>query len=153
MSSNLNGFEFYVYSTNAFKRFDLEGCLSFLSALASICLILSLVTSKSWPTSSRVWSLFSPMPKRMRRTFSSRGVSVARTFRVCSAKLTDITASDGDVTLLSSMKSPKCESSSSPIGVSRLMGSLAIFKTFRTFSRGNSIRSAISSGIGSLPNS
>ena len=32
----------------------LLGCLSFLKALASICLILSLVTLKSRPTSSRV---------------------------------------------------------------------------------------------------
>ena len=37
---------------------------------------------------------------------------------------------------LSSMKSPRCESSSSPIGVSRLIGSLAIFITLRTFSSG-----------------
>ena len=30
-----------------------------------------------------------------------------------------MTASAGEITLLSSMKSPRCESSSSPIGVSR----------------------------------
>src|SRR5215469_14644178 len=62
------------------------------------------------------------MPKRMRRTFSSRGVSVLRTFRVCSARFMLMTASAGDTTLLSSMKSPRCESSSSPMGVSRLIG-------------------------------
>jgi len=34
------------------------------------------------------------MPKRMRRTFSSRGVSVASTFRVCSARFMLMTASE-----------------------------------------------------------
>jgi hypothetical protein len=62
-----------------------------------------------------------------------------------------MTASLGDTTLLSSMKSPRCESSSSPIGVSRLMGSFAIFRTLRTLSSGSSIFSAISSGVGSRP--
>ena len=33
----------------------------------------SRVTLNCWPTSSRVWSVFMPMPKRMRRTRSSRG--------------------------------------------------------------------------------
>src|SRR5579872_6817146 len=100
-----------------------DGCRSLRKAFASICRMRSRVTSKSWPTSSSVWSLFSPIPKRIRRTFSSRGVSVFRTLRVCSARFMFMTASAGDTTLLSSMKSPKCESSSSPIGVSRLMGS------------------------------
>ena len=40
---------------------------------------------------------------------------------------------------LSSMKSPRCESSSSPMGVSSEMGSLAIFRTLRTLSTGRSI--------------
>ena len=39
------------------------------------------------------------MPKRMRRTFSSRGVRVASTLRVCSARLLEMTASDGEVIL------------------------------------------------------
>ena len=64
-----------------------------------------------------------------------------------------MTASDGEISVLSSMKSPRCESSSSPMGVSRLMGSLAILRTLRTLSSGSSIFSAISSGVGSRPNS
>ena len=46
-----------------------------------------------------------------------------------SARFTEITASDGEVMLLSSMKSPRWLSSSSPIGVSREMGSFAILRT------------------------
>ena len=62
-----------------------------------------------------------------------------------------IAASTGMTAFLSSMKSPRCESSSSPIGVSREIGSLAIFITLRTFSSGIDRRSAISSGVGSRP--
>jgi hypothetical protein len=43
------------------------------------------------------------------------------------------------------------ESSSSPIGVSRLIGSLAIFSTLRTFSSGMASFSESSSGVGSRP--
>jgi hypothetical protein len=39
----------------------------------------SRVTLNCWPTSSSVWSVFIPMPKRMRSTRSSRGVSEAST--------------------------------------------------------------------------
>src|SRR5215831_7320815 len=53
---------------------DRLGCFSFLSALASIWLMRSPVTENRWPTSSSVWSVFMPMPKRMRSTRSSRGV-------------------------------------------------------------------------------
>src|SRR5262249_29485203 len=35
----------------------------------------SRVSENCWPTSPRVWSLFMPMPKRMRSMRSSRGVS------------------------------------------------------------------------------
>ncbi len=52
---------------------------------------------------------------------------------------------------LSSMKSPRWLSSSSPIGVSRLIGSLAILRTLRTFSSGMPSFSASSSGAGSRP--
>src|SRR5262249_41314711 len=38
---------------------DRLGCLSFLSALASIWRMRSRVTENCWPTSSRVWSVFS----------------------------------------------------------------------------------------------
>src|SRR5262245_10098571 len=56
---------------------DRLGCFSFLSALASIWRMRSRVTENCWPTSSSVWSVFMPMPKRMRSTRSSRGVSEA----------------------------------------------------------------------------
>src|SRR5256885_13920095 len=56
---------------------DRLGCFSFLSAFASICLMRSRVTENCWPTSSSVWSVFMPMPKRMRNTRSSRGGSEA----------------------------------------------------------------------------
>src|SRR5207247_9687323 len=56
-----------------------------------------------------------------------------RTDSVCSFKLRLMTASAGDTTWRSSMKSPRCESSSSPIGVSSEMGSCAILSTLRTF--------------------
>ena len=68
-------------------------------------------------------------------------------------RLPDAAASPGEQNFLSSMKSPRWESSSSPMGVSRLTGSLAIFKTLRTFSTGISILTAISSGVGSRPSS
>ena len=59
--------------------------------------------------------------------------------------------SKGRIAFLSSMKSPSCESSSSPIGVSSEIGSLAIFITLRTFSKGICSLAANSSGVGSRP--
>ena len=61
--------------------------------------------------------------------------------------------STGDTTCLSSMKSPRWLSSSSPMGVSSEMGSCAILRTLRTLSTGTSILVAISSGVGSRPSS
>jgi hypothetical protein len=49
------------------------------------------------------------------------------------------------------MKSPRCESSSSPIGVSMEIGSLEIFMIFRIFSSGMSIFLASVAGSGSAP--
>src|SRR5207245_10443047 len=95
-----------------------DGWRSLRSALASIWRMRSRVTANDWPTSSSVCSLPSSKPKRILMTFSSRGVSVFNTDEVCSFKFKLITASDGETTALSSMKSPRCESSSSPIGVS-----------------------------------
>ena len=111
----------------------------------------SRVTLNCWPTSSSVWSVFMPMPKRMRSTRSSRGVRLASTRVVASRRLAWIAASSGMIAFLSSMKSPRWLSSSSPIGVSRLIGSLAIFSTLRTFSSGMPSFSASSSGVGSRP--
>ena len=91
------------------------------------------------------------MPKRIFSTCSSRGDSVASTRRVFSARLLLTIASCGETALLSSMKSPRWLSSSSPTGVSRLIGSFAIFRTMRTLSTGSSIFSESSSGVGSRP--
>ena len=52
---------------------------------------------------------------------------------------------------VSSIKSPRVVSSSSPIGVSVEIGSFAIFSTLLTLSSGKSILSPNSSGVGSLP--
>src|SRR5215211_5419886 len=65
-----------------------------------------------------------PMPKRMRIMRSSRGVSDASTRVVVSRRFDWIAASIGMIALLSSIKSPRWESSSSPIGVSKEIGSL-----------------------------
>ena len=91
------------------------------------------------------------IPKRIRRTFASRAVRLLKTSRVTSHKLRVVAESKGDIILPSSMKSPKCESSSSPIGVSIEIGSFAIFNTLRILSSGISIATANSSGVASRP--
>src|SRR5258708_6373710 len=78
-------------------------------------------------------------------------MSDASTRVVVSRRLDWIPASIGSPPSFSSMKSPRCESSSSPIGVSSEIGSLAIFKLLRTFSMGMRSFSANSSGVGSRP--
>lgn len=57
----------------------------------------------------------------------------------------------GDSADLSSVKSPKLLSPSSPTGVSRLMASWAILRMLRTLSADICISSAISSALGSRP--
>src|SRR6202000_1435350 len=74
--------------------------------LASIWRMRSRVTENCWPTSSRVWSVFMPMPKRMRSTRSSRGVSDASTRVVVSRRFDWMAASIGRAAVFSSMKSP-----------------------------------------------
>ena len=91
------------------------------------------------------------MPKRMRSTLASRGVRPASTECVVSRSDSIVAESIGESTEVSSMKSPRCESSSSPMGVSIEIGSLAIFSTLRTLSSGISMRTASSSGVGSRP--
>src|SRR5688572_21377962 len=127
------------------------GCRSFRNALASICRMRSRVTSNCLPTSSSVWSVFMSMPKRILSTFASRGVRPASTECVVSRSDSVVAESIGDSTEVSSMKSPRCESSSSPIGVSIEIGSFAILSTLRTLSSGISMRTASSSGVGSRP--
>jgi hypothetical protein len=61
--------------------------LELAQRLASIWRMRSRVTLNCWPTSSSVWSVFMPMPKRIRSTRSSRGVSVASTRVVVSAQV------------------------------------------------------------------
>jgi hypothetical protein len=68
-SMKVGGALFSAYPTHELSRRLLSslerlGCLSFRSALASICRIRSRVTENCWPTSSRVRSLFMPRPKR-----------------------------------------------------------------------------------------
>src|SRR5262249_5994953 len=130
---------------------DRLGCLSLRSALASIWRMGSRVTENWWPTSSSVWSLFMPMPKRMRIMRSSRGVSEASVRGVVSRRVDRIASSVGVIAFLYSMKSPRWESSSSPIGVSSDNGSFTILSTLRTFSSGMPSFSASSSGVGSRP--
>src|SRR5438270_11835973 len=77
-----------------------------------------------------------PRPKRMRTMRSSRGVSEASRRVVVSRRFDWIAASIGRIAFLSSIRSPRLESPSSPIGVSSESGSLAIFKVLRTFSSG-----------------
>jgi hypothetical protein len=60
-----------------------------------------------------VWSVFMPMPNRMRSTRSSRGVSDASTRVVVSRKSDCIAASMGRIAFLSSIKSPSWAFSSS----------------------------------------
>src|SRR5262249_17822692 len=119
----------YQLSRKLLRILDRLGCFSFLSAFASIWRMRSRVTENCWPTSSRVWSLFMPMPKRMRIIRSSRGVRNASTRVVVSRRFDWMTASMGSIAVVSSMKSPRRESSSSPIGVSSDNGSLTILST------------------------
>ena len=116
-------------SRKLLRILDRLGCLSFLIALASIWRMRSRVTENCWPTSSSVCSLFMPMPKRMRSTRSSRGVTEASTRVVVSRSSDWMAASIGWIASLSSMRSPRRPSSSSPIGVSMESGSLASLRT------------------------
>ena len=51
-------------------------CFNLPRAFSSICRIRSRVSSKSCPTSSRVWFCFSPIPNRILKIFSSLWFSV-----------------------------------------------------------------------------
>src|SRR6266536_2795087 len=86
-------------------------------------------------------------------TFFSRSLSVCNTESNCSCSKIKLAASTGTTASESSMKSPRCESASSPMGVSRLTGSWETLRISRTFSGENSISRPISSGVGSRPRS
>src|SRR5258706_190035 len=130
-----------------------SGERSWRSALASIWRIRSRVTSNSWPISSSVCSRSQPMPKRRRITFSSLGERVFRMLAVSSRTLVSITASTGEPTQRSSIKSPSADSPSRPTGVSSDTGSREMVLSFWTFSTGISIRREISSLVGARPSS
>jgi hypothetical protein len=122
-SAPLTGRQRFQLSRNDLSFRLRLGCFNFRNALASIWRMRSRVTENCCPTSSSVWSVFMPMPKRMRSTRSSRGVSDASTRVVVSRRFDWMAASIGRIAFLSSMKSPRWESSSSPIGVSSESGS------------------------------
>lgn len=63
--------------------------------------------------------------------FGFAWVKLSKTSLVTSRKPEYMAASDGATLFASSMKSPKCESSSSPIGVSMEIAFLAIFMILR----------------------
>ncbi|MCY1241389.1 hypothetical protein D9M72_542860 [compost metagenome] len=120
-------------------------------ALLSIWRIRSRVTSNCLPTSSSVWSLAMSMPKRMRSTLASRGVSSSSISRTTARRPACRAASAGVALSESAIMSPRLVSPSSPTGVSIDTGSLAIFMIERIFSSGMSMRSASTAGSGSLP--
>ena len=111
----------------------------------------SRVTANDSPTSSSVCSLPSSSPKRNLMIFSSRRVSIFSTDAICSFRLRLMTVSDGDATVLSSIKSPRCASSFSPMGVSSESVCCATFRSLSTLSTGISRCLAISSEEGSRP--
>ena len=86
-------------------------------------------------------------------TFSSRGLRVYSTRAICSLRSVLTIVFAGETTVRSSMKSPRWESPPSPIGVSSEIGSRATFRTLRTLATGISRPLAISSAVGSRPNS
>src|SRR2546426_3864966 len=143
--------QYQLLSRKLLSRSERDGWRSLRNAFASICRMRSRVTSNCLPTSSSVWSVFISMPKRMRSTLASRGVRESRTSLVTSRKDAYIAASFGASVAWSSMKSPRCESSSSPIGVSIEIGSFEILRILRILSSGISIFWASVAGSGSCP--
>ena len=71
-----------------------------------------------------------PTPNLILKTLSSRGVRVDSILVVASLKFDLIACSNGARAFVSSIKSPKLLSSSSPTGFSRETGSLEILKLF-----------------------
>src|SRR3989454_7617321 len=105
------------------------GWRSLRSAFASIWRMRSRVTLKNAPPSSGVRCAPSSVrPKRSRITLASRGVSVRSTSLTSSRSMAEAAECAGLTTLVSSMKSPRFESSSSPIGRSSEIGSCAALR-------------------------
>ena len=82
-----------------------------------------------------MWSVFIPTPNLILKTLSSLGVKVDKILVVASPRLDLIACSKGANAFVSSMKSPRLLSSSSPTGFSNETGSLEIFKTLEEFSK------------------
>src|ERR1035438_8222181 len=93
------------------------------------------------------------MPKRSRITFSSFGDRVFKILAVSSRTLESITASTGEATHRTSIKSPSADSPSPPTGVSSDTGQREMVLSFWTFSTGMSMRRPISSLVGTRPSS
>ena len=74
------------------------------------------------------------MPKRSFMILASRSVSVSRILVTSRLRSSSMAEWDGGSPVLSSMKSSRWESSSSPMGVDREMGSYIIFSAFFTLS-------------------
>ena len=74
--------------------------------------------------------VFIPTPNLILKIFSSLGVRVDKNFVVASLEFDFVACSKGANAFVSSIKSPKLLSSSSPTGFSNETGSFEIFKTF-----------------------
>ena len=116
---------------------------------ASIWRIRSLVTLNSFPTSSSVLGWPSSSPNRSTITWRSLSFKSPSRASICSLSITDSTFPSGVSALLSATKSPRLESSSSPMGVSKDAGSLAICMISITLSSDISRASASSVTDGS----
>jgi len=123
MASNYNGrtrpAEVLVSGSRwaVIRRRERLGRLNFRKAFASICLIRSRVTLKIAPTSSRVLGLPSSSPNLKARMLFSRLVKLSMACSNSSLSIENTVALAGDTAFLSSIKSPKEVSPSSPIGV------------------------------------
>jgi hypothetical protein len=138
------------YSRKALSFRAREGWRSLRNAFASIWRMRSRVTRSAGPLlPACARDPVVPRPNRILITRSSRGVKRRNTSSVISRRFEVTTASAGFRIDLSSMKSPRCESSSSPIGVSSEIGSCSNLQNLAHLSTGISIFFAISSLVGS----
>ncbi len=111
------------------------GCLSLRSALASICRIRSARHGELLAHFfERVVGVHADAEAHAQHSVPRAASATPARASSVSRRLLWIAASIGWIAFASGMKSPRLLSSSSPIGVSRLIGSLAIFSTLRTLS-------------------
>ena len=140
-----------VSSRKVCRRRERLGCLSFLSAFASICLMRSRVTLKSAPTSSKVLGVPSSRPKRNVKMLRSRSVKPSMACSSSSLSIEKTVALAGETAFLSSMKSPNEVSPSSPIGVCIEIGCCDTLRMSFIFETGSRSSLESSSGVGSRP--